>query len=269
MDESNGNNFLYTNVGGILRKTVKGLLYRVQEQRRHQLLADRHMVKNILASMNWDDPEVQQYWKSEYENIIAHDQETPINKSRTGDFFPHMMGKHLLRTLRSLPLRNLTSLIIDGTGVDTMHMNLILNQYPKLRGISVRGCPNFECSLWADWLLEQMYWQRPISLQWLRVSDILPHLWPFPLTIYSYGPQEMFPLNIHVLNHSRAWSRSIPVQTTNPRFIMYQIQHICRDISSPTLFPCGSISHTLLTLLRPSIFVGVKNSNTKSLFRPV
>lgn len=182
MDESNGNNFLYTNVGGILRKTVRSLLNRVQEQRRHQLLADRDMVKNILASMNWDDPEIQQYWKLEYGNIIAHSQETPINKSGTGDFFPRMMGNHLLRTLRSLPLRNLTSLIIDGTGVDTMHMNLILNQYPKLRGISVRGCPNIECSLWADWLLEQMYRQRPISLQWLRVSVIPSLLWLLPLT---------------------------------------------------------------------------------------
>ncbi|TGZ84968.1 hypothetical protein EX30DRAFT_368089 [Ascodesmis nigricans] len=219
MNDNLENTFLYTNVKGMLRNTVTTVLNRVQEQRRIQQLADRRMVRDIIQSIDWSDPGMRPYWKPEYGSIETLDWEVPVEKPPKSDYFPKLMGYHLMRTLRSLPrFRNLTSLIIDGTGVDTEHMNMILDQYPRLRGISVRGCPNIDCSLWPDWILEQLHRHRPISLQWLRI-------WAsgnVPTTYTSTEPLEgVTPLSPTSSDHASIYN--IPDPATMPRYLFANV----------------------------------------------
>jgi hypothetical protein len=88
-------------------------------------------------------------------------------------YFPGLMGRHLAQILLNVPIgRNLTSIILDGTGVDTEWLQLVLVRFSStLRGLSVRHCPNIDWAIFPDWLMDSIFYHEPIALKWLRVSN--------------------------------------------------------------------------------------------------
>jgi hypothetical protein len=102
------------------------------------------------------------------------DNETPEptnkeNPPRT--YYPKLMSRHLWNLLNRLPAGTyLTTLVVDGTGVETEYFKMVLEKMEaSLRGVSAKNCRNLECYLWAEWISEAMYENRPIALQTLRV----------------------------------------------------------------------------------------------------
>jgi hypothetical protein len=87
--------------------------------------------------------------------------------------FPELMGRHLAQIVRNVPIgRNLASIILDGTGVDTAWLQLVLVKFSStLRGLSVRDCPNVDWVIFPDWLMASLFYHEPIALKWLRVSN--------------------------------------------------------------------------------------------------
>lgn len=85
--------------------------------------------------------------------------------------FAGLMSRHLYAILTTIPVgRRLTTLVLDGTGVETDYVQHLLPQLEgTLRGLSVKGCPNIECYIWAQWLLEALEQTRPVALEWLYV----------------------------------------------------------------------------------------------------
>lgn len=98
--------------------------------------------------------------------------------------FPTLMSRHLSALLTTIPVgRRLTTLVLDGTGVETEHMRVTLCQIEgTLRGLSVKHCPNLECSTWSDWLLNALEEARPVALQWLYVCS--PPSLSLPIAAY-------------------------------------------------------------------------------------
>lgn len=92
-------------------------------------------------------------------------------------YIPSFMSRHLYWTLQSIPVgRGLTTLVLDGTGVETEYTKSLLPQLEcTLRGLSVKNCKNLECYMWSEWLLEATDKSRPLALQWLHVS-LQPHI---------------------------------------------------------------------------------------------
>lgn len=90
--------------------------------------------------------------------------------------FAGLMSRHLYAILTTIPVgRRLTTLVLDGTGVETDYMQYLLPQIEgTLRGLSVKGCPHIECYIWAQWLLEALQQTRPVALEWLSVSFSSP-----------------------------------------------------------------------------------------------
>lgn len=86
-------------------------------------------------------------------------------------YIASLMSRHLLAMLGTIPIgRRLTTLVLDGSGVETEYMRFLLPQIEgTLRGLSVKRCPNLECFTWSEWLLEVLEETRPIALQWLHV----------------------------------------------------------------------------------------------------
>lgn len=102
------------------------------------------------------------------------DNETPepMNKeNHPRTYYPKLMSRHLWRLLNRLPAGTcLTTLVVDGTGVETVHFKMVLEKMEaSLRGVSAKNCRNLECYLWAEWISEAMHESRPIALQTLRV----------------------------------------------------------------------------------------------------
>ena len=125
----------------------------------------------------WAEPAME-FWRSKHDEIQIEVKEiqellgkhTPF---RITDFYyPRLMGRHLSQIMRNLPVgRNLTSMILDGTGVDTEWIQYIMCRYAStLRGLSVRECPNIDVYVFADWILDSLYRHKPFSLKWLRVG---------------------------------------------------------------------------------------------------
>lgn len=87
--------------------------------------------------------------------------------------FADLMSRHLYAILTTIPVGYmLTTLVLDGTGVETDYIQHLLPQLEgTLRGLSVKGCPNIECYIWGQWLLEALQENRPIALEWLYVSQ--------------------------------------------------------------------------------------------------
>jgi hypothetical protein len=87
-------------------------------------------------------------------------------------YYPELMGKHLAQIMKNLPIgKNLASIVLDGTGVDTEWMQHLLCAYSStLRGVSTRFCPNIDAWVFADWLLDSIRRHHVVSLQWLRVG---------------------------------------------------------------------------------------------------
>jgi hypothetical protein len=87
--------------------------------------------------------------------------------------FPELMGRHLAQIVRNVPIgRNLASIVLDGTGVDTAWLQLVLVKFSStLRGLSVRDCPNVDWVIFPDWLMASLFYHEPIALKWLRVSN--------------------------------------------------------------------------------------------------
>jgi hypothetical protein len=90
-------------------------------------------------------------------------------------WYPHLMGRHLQQIVNSLPLgRWLQTLVIDGTGVSMHWVQGVLTKYGNtLKGLSMRGCRNMEPIVVVDWIFGMLRKGNPISLKWLRVSDII------------------------------------------------------------------------------------------------
>lgn len=86
--------------------------------------------------------------------------------------FAHLMSRHLHVILTTMPVGyRLTTLVLDGTGVETDYIQHVLPKLEgTLRGLSVKGCPNIECYIWGQWLLEALQEKRPLALEWLYVS---------------------------------------------------------------------------------------------------
>ncbi|KAF8251417.1 hypothetical protein K440DRAFT_670083 [Wilcoxina mikolae CBS 423.85] len=94
-------------------------------------------------------------------------------------YYPRLMGRHLSQIINNLPIgRNVTSIVLDGTGVDTEWIQLVMTRFAStLRGLSVRDCENIDGYIFPDWLLDCLYRHHPISLRWLRVWNTgnIPH----------------------------------------------------------------------------------------------
>ncbi|CUS12529.1 unnamed protein product [Tuber aestivum] len=86
-------------------------------------------------------------------------------------FYRRLRGRHLCRMIETFPVgRRLTTLIIDGSGVDTDSLKLILSKVEgTLRGVSAKWCRHIECYMWSEWILEAMYRSSPFALQWLNI----------------------------------------------------------------------------------------------------
>jgi len=91
-------------------------------------------------------------------------------------YYRRLRGGHLCRMLETFPVgRRLTTLIIDGTAVDTDSLKFVLsNMEGSLRGVSAKWCKHIECYMWSEWILEAMYKTTPFALQWLNVCCSIP-----------------------------------------------------------------------------------------------
>lgn len=89
-------------------------------------------------------------------------------------YYSRLMGRHLFMMLNNYPIgRRLTTLVIDGTSVETDSLKIVLMKMEgSLRGVSAKRCPNIECFMWSEWMLEALYEARPLGLEWLRVRFI-------------------------------------------------------------------------------------------------
>lgn len=202
METMGENSFLETRVKEILSETVARVVRSVRERRRKRLLKKGIVLKDGDELGDDDDDDEEGDWLTAYRMSMERmygehagelhddddddDEEGSEEEKMRRDCFPRFMGRHLWATIMSLPIgRNLTSLIIDGTGVSTAYMEEILERFSgRLKGISVRNCPNIEISLWGNWILRQMYLHRPVALQWLRVWDYV-----FP-SFFSHSPNK-------------------------------------------------------------------------------
>ena len=89
-------------------------------------------------------------------------------------YLPTFMGRHLAQVLNNLPIgKNVTSIVLDGTGVDTEWIQLIMGRFAStLRGLSTRDCKNIDGYVFSDWILECKYRHQPLALRWLRVVPL-------------------------------------------------------------------------------------------------
>ncbi|KAI5796618.1 hypothetical protein EDC01DRAFT_629414 [Geopyxis carbonaria] len=101
-------------------------------------------------------------------SVAQRPRKTPPKKKEA---YYSITNQQLIRTLYSLPVgRNIASLVIDGTGVETVSMERLLNRLSgRLRVISAKNCPNIDCSLWGDWLCTCIYYTKPIALKTLQI----------------------------------------------------------------------------------------------------
>lgn len=126
-------------------------------------------VKGYLWDLLKDDPILPAFFHlTELESVMF---KTMLKLRNPKTSFPRLMSRHLYALLQSLPAgRRLTTLVLDGTGVETEYMKFVLPQIEgTLRGLSVKRCPNLECYTWSEWLLEALEETRPIALQRLYV----------------------------------------------------------------------------------------------------
>jgi hypothetical protein len=98
----------------------------------------------------------------------------PVRFDFSDYYHPRLMGRHLSQIINNLPIgRNVTSIVLDGTGVDTLWIQLVMTRFAStLRGLSVRNCENIDAYIFPDWLLDCLYRHYPISLRWLRVGTL-------------------------------------------------------------------------------------------------
>jgi hypothetical protein len=93
-------------------------------------------------------------------------------------YYPRLMGRHVYQMLNSLSLgRNVTTLILDGSGIDSKWIQFLLIRFQaSLRWLSVRHCAKLELGVIVDWLLGGMYKHFPFQLRLLRVRISTPLL---------------------------------------------------------------------------------------------
>ncbi|KAL7276746.1 hypothetical protein RUND412_000243 [Rhizina undulata] len=91
-------------------------------------------------------------------------------------YYEKLMGRHLYWNVKNMVARlgtNLTTLVIDGTMIETYMMQEVLRSIEgTLRGLSVHSCPYLDCNMWGEWIMEALAGKRKFALQWLR-SPIL------------------------------------------------------------------------------------------------
>ncbi|KAG0128038.1 hypothetical protein HOY82DRAFT_671769 [Tuber indicum] len=104
-------------------------------------------------------------------DLVSKQAFTKRYKSVRYHFYRRLRGRHLCRMIQTFPVgRRLTTLIIDGTGVNTDTLKLALSEVEgTLRGISAKWCRHIECYMWSEWILEAMHRSTPFALQWLNV----------------------------------------------------------------------------------------------------
>lgn len=109
-------------------------------------------------------------------NVMSEQLITKRYKSVRYHYYRRLRGRHLCRMIETFPVgRRLTTLIIDGAGVDTDSLKFALsNVEGTLRGVSAKWCKHIECYMWSEWILEAMYKTTPFALQWLNVCCSIP-----------------------------------------------------------------------------------------------
>lgn len=159
--------------------------------------------------------------------------------------FAGLMSRHLYAILTTTPVGcRLTTLVLDGTGVETDYMQHLLPQLEgTLRGLSVKGCPNIECYVWEQWLLEALQESRPVALQWLYVCLRTPPTCGYKTDhAYRYGVLETHrrPTSTPLLRRSLSSQQSHILMTLSSTVTT----GIPRQVSSPAFFLWISISAT-------------------------
>ncbi|KAG0636347.1 hypothetical protein HOY80DRAFT_1024480 [Tuber brumale] len=104
-------------------------------------------------------------------NLVSQKAFTRRYKSVKYHFYRRLRGRHLCRMIQTFPIgRRLTTLIIDGTGVNTDTLKFVLSKVEgTLQGVSAKWCRHIECYMWSEWILEAMYKSTPFALQWLNI----------------------------------------------------------------------------------------------------
>ena len=157
------------------------------EQMAREQMAGRRIEQNAIATIIdsvrcLGECGPLQRWLDEAQHIHAqlleYEEKWPaVKRFRIQDFYcPQLMGRHLAQIINSVPVgRVVSSVVLDGTGVDTRWIQLILIRFRStLRGLSVRDCKNINVHVFADWLGESLLHHHPIALKWLRVYLTLP-----------------------------------------------------------------------------------------------
>lgn len=119
-------------------------------------------------------------WREQAKLIDArltyYEKKWPVTKHfRISEFYcPKLMGRHFAQIINNMPIgRNVTSIVLDGTGVDTRWIQMIMMRFRStLLGLSVRDCRNINTYVFADWLADSLFRHYPTPLKWLRVSTL-------------------------------------------------------------------------------------------------
>ena len=152
-------------VADLLKKRYRERLAKLQIVVAGARLFLKEIGKDQDAFLLWDRISVE-VWKE------MRWLESKVRDGEEERVWPRLMGRGVWELLRGVEVgRYITTLVLDGSSVDTPWMELLLGALNgRLQGVSVRGCPNIDCSLWGDWMLGCLEKCIPISLRWLRVG---------------------------------------------------------------------------------------------------